>query len=74
MNEFGQYRFFEGSVDGVITNVPKGDLGFGYDPIFQPLGHDLTFAQMSPDLKNEISHRKRALEEFQKFFEIMQPV
>ena len=72
MNEFGQYRFFEGSVDGTITEFPLGDSGFGYDPVFVPNGYDLTFALMPSELKNEISHRKRALEEFQKYFDLMQ--
>lgn len=72
MNEYGQYRFFEGIVDGTIVQSPAGDSGFGYDPVFQPLGYDQTFAQMPISLKNNISHRKRALTEFQKFFELMQ--
>ena len=72
MNEYGQYRFFEGAVEGVITEEPCGTSGFGYDPVFQPTGYGQTFAQMSSDVKNEISHRKRALVEFQRYFEVMQ--
>lgn len=72
MNEFGQYRFFEGTVDGYITDEPRGVSGFGYDPVFLPAGYDHTFAEMTADLKNEISHRKRALQEFQKYFEMLQ--
>lgn len=72
MNEYGQYRFFEGTVDGIITEFPQGESGFGYDPVFKPNGYDLTFAQMTGELKNEISHRKRALAEFQKYFDVMQ--
>lgn len=53
-------RFFRGEVKGVITTEPAGTEGFGYDPIFKPEGFELTFAQMSPDAKNAISHRKHA--------------
>ncbi len=56
----GQQYFFEGVVDGVILKEKKGKVGFGYDPIFQPNGYDLTFAQMNLDLKNQISHRAKA--------------
>ncbi len=51
---------FEGRVDGVIVDAPRGEGGFGYDPIFQPDGYDQTFGEMSADLKNKISHRARA--------------
>ena len=51
---------FEGRVDGTITETPAGTDGFGYDPIFRPDGHEETFAQMSADQKNAISHRGRA--------------
>ncbi|MEG1588038.1 MAG: RdgB/HAM1 family non-canonical purine NTP pyrophosphatase [Mucinivorans sp.] len=50
----------EGRVDGTIIFEPRGDGGFGYDPIFVPEGSDLTFAQMTNDEKNTISHRGRA--------------
>lgn len=52
----------DGVVDGVITSSPAGDNGFGYDPIFIPEGYNLTFAQMTDDQKNSISHRHRATE------------
>lgn len=52
----------EGRVDGVITKFPKGVDGFGYDPVFQPNGYGITFAEMSPDLKNSISHRGKAMQ------------
>jgi XTP/dITP diphosphohydrolase len=48
---------FEGRVDGVITNDESGDKGFGYDPVFLPNGFDKTFAQMTDEEKNAISHR-----------------
>lgn len=52
----------EGCVEGVITRVPKGSEGFGYDPVFQPYGFNITFAEMSGEEKNKISHRARASE------------
>ncbi len=53
--------FFEGEVKGVITLEPRGDNGFGYDPVFMPNGFDKTFAEMSADEKNAISHREMAV-------------
>lgn len=53
---------FEGCIKGEITNSPIGESGFGYDPIFIPNGHKKTFAEMTSDEKNAISHRKQALE------------
>ena len=53
---------FEGIVEGKILTVPRGTQGFGYDPIFQPDGYDLSFAEMELDDKNKISHRGRAIE------------
>lgn len=53
-------RFFEGRVDGVITESPTGNGGFGYDPIFMPEECEVTFALMSAEEKNSISHRGRA--------------
>ncbi len=51
----------EGVVDGTIVDQPRGIGGFGYDPVFQPTGLDLTFAEMAPQLKNRISHRGKAV-------------
>ena len=53
---------FEGRVEGQITNVKIGDGGFGYDPVFIPDGYDKTFAEIESELKNSISHRKRAVD------------
>jgi XTP/dITP diphosphohydrolase len=50
----------EGRVDGVLTFPPRGDKGFGYDPIFTPTGGALTFGEMDPAAKDAISHRARA--------------
>jgi XTP/dITP diphosphohydrolase len=52
---------FEGVIEGTIVDSPRGSSGFGYDPIFQPLGLTQTFAELSPDQKNRISHRARAI-------------
>lgn len=56
----GEIRFFEGRVDGEIRLIPAGTDGFGYDPVFEPEGRGVTFAQMTADEKNAISHRGRA--------------
>jgi len=50
----------EGRVDGVLTFPPRGDKGFGYDPIFLPEGLDQTFGEMAPPTKDGMSHRARA--------------
>lgn len=55
-------RVYRGEVEGEIVWPPRGEGGFGYDAIFQPLGHDRTFAQMSSQDKKSMSHRGRALE------------
>ncbi|MEP6777789.1 MAG: RdgB/HAM1 family non-canonical purine NTP pyrophosphatase [Chthoniobacterales bacterium] len=52
---------FKGVVEGLITDEPRGKDGFGYDPIFQPTGFNQTFGELSPVIKNEISHRARAM-------------
>ena len=56
----GQSEVFEGRVDGTLVFPPRGELGFGYDPVFRPEGHDITFGEMDPDRKHAISHRARA--------------
>jgi XTP/dITP diphosphohydrolase len=56
----GQAENFEGRIDGTLTWPPRGDRGFGYDPIFVPAGHDVTFAEMEPAQKHEMSHRADA--------------
>lgn len=56
----GEKYFFEGIVDGEILLENHGVGGFGYDPIFRPLGYDKSFAEMNMDEKNNISHRARA--------------
>lgn len=54
-------HLFEGIVDGEITKSPSGTDGFGYDPVFRPEGWEMTFAEATPDEKNAVSHRGRAV-------------
>jgi XTP/dITP diphosphohydrolase len=56
----GMVESFEGRVDGTLTWPPRGDKGFGYDPIFVPAGRDITFGEMDPAEKHQISHRADA--------------
>ena len=56
-----------GKVEGIISNKPKGNNGFGYDPIFIPLKKRKTFAQMKPSDKYKIDHRYRAFNRIKKF-------
>lgn len=63
----GKEYQFEGIVEGTITQVKRGNSGFGYDPVFQPDGYEKTFAEMSLDEKNKISHRGRAVEKLVHF-------
>jgi XTP/dITP diphosphohydrolase len=59
----GDEHFFEGTVEGNIRQELSGNGGFGYDPIFEPEGYDITFAEMSMEQKNAISHRAKAMEQ-----------
>ena len=63
----GTVHTFEGTCPGTITTAPRGEGGFGYDPLFLPKGYDQTFAEMPPDTKNEISHRRKALDAVRQF-------
>ncbi len=62
-NESGTY-YFRGEVHGTLLTENRGHQGFGYDPIFTPNGHNITFAEMPAEEKNQISHRKKAIEKF----------
>jgi XTP/dITP diphosphohydrolase len=64
----GKLKLFSGRVDGIITTEVRGKGGFGYDPIFKPLGSELTFAEMGIDEKNKFSHRAKAIREFASWF------
>ena len=59
----GEEMLFNGIVKGAIATEKKGDSGFGYDPIFVPEGHSASFAQMSSEMKNSMSHRFRATQQ-----------
>lgn len=68
LNEDEVYSF-EGVMPGSIGFEAKGDNGFGYDPIFVPLGYDLSYAEMELDVKNKLSHRGQALRKAVDFLE-----
>jgi XTP/dITP diphosphohydrolase len=61
-------NLFDGVCEGKIIFEPRGQNGFGYDPLFVPNGFEKTFAELGDDVKNRLSHRARALEKFKKFF------
>jgi XTP/dITP diphosphohydrolase len=63
----GEEHFFEGRVDGEILLQEQGEKGFGYDPIFRPEGYEESFAQMTLDQKNQISHRGKAVQKLVDF-------
>ena len=64
--------FFEGEIWGEITTERHGQSGFGYDAVFKPDGYEQTFAEMSPEQKNEISHRKQALNKLLPFLAVIE--
>jgi len=63
----GYYNLFEGVCEGRIDTVKRGEKGFGYDPIFIPDGFDITYAEMTEQEKNSISHRGKAFKKSGKF-------
>jgi XTP/dITP diphosphohydrolase len=65
----GKETFFEGAVEGTIRHERSGSGGFGYDPIFQPDGYAITFAEMTMEKKNTISHRAKAVEKLVAYLE-----
>ena len=62
-------EYFEGRIYGNLLTENKGHKGFGYDPIFVPDEHQITFAEMLPEEKNKISHRKNAMDKFLNFLQ-----
>jgi XTP/dITP diphosphohydrolase len=63
----GEEFLFDGVVEGKILEEKRGDGGFGYDPIFVPDGFDETFAQLDAEVKNDISHRGKAIRKLAEF-------
>jgi len=63
----GKRYLFEGKIEGEIISSPRGNTGFGYDPIFQPNGYGQTFAELGLDVKNVISHRAKAVQQLALF-------
>ncbi len=59
--------FFEGEVRGRILKQPRGESGFGYDPVFAPEGYDRSFAELGEEVKNRISHRAAAIKRLKEF-------
>lgn len=60
-------EIFEGYMEGEIIDEPRGKNGFGYDPVFKPNGYDLTYAELSSEEKNKISHRAKSLKKLKEF-------
>ena len=65
----GEECIFEGRCHGQLAHEPSGKEGFGYDPLFVPLGHTSTFGVLPPEVKQALSHRSQAWTEFRKWFE-----
>jgi XTP/dITP diphosphohydrolase len=65
----GRVKIFFGYAGGAIGTEPRGENGFGYDPLFYPKGHDRTFAEMTDEEKDSLSHRGNALKQLRKFLE-----
>jgi XTP/dITP diphosphohydrolase len=60
---------FDGACEGRIDFHPRGSGGFGYDPLFLPTGHEVSFAELGEAIKNQISHRAQALEKLKQHFQ-----
>lgn len=65
----GAEHYFDGAVEGEILHAPDGEGGFGYDPLFRPLGWDKSFGRASAEEKNAVSHRGRAVEALRRYLE-----
>jgi XTP/dITP diphosphohydrolase len=66
-----QVLVVRGVCEGRIIRMPRGTKGFGYDPVFVPVGYDKTFAELGDEIKNQISHRAKALDEAKKLLSEM---
>ncbi len=66
-----RYEAFKGECRGNIATEPRGNHGFGYDPIFIPKGYKRTFAELGQEVKNRISHRLKALTKFKNYLETL---
>jgi len=64
---------FEDEIRGAITEAPRGQKGFGYDPVFVPAGSNKTFAELPLETKNKISHRARAAKKLREYFRTARP-
>ena len=69
----GEVYYFEGICDGHLTTEKRGNSGFGYDPVFIPDGFRQTFGELSPEIKNEISHRGKAVRKMVDFLKSLTP-
>lgn len=63
-------HLFEGVAEGMISSAPRGTHGFGYDPLFTPVDHERTFAEMSLEEKQRLSHRGKALRQWLEFLQM----
>lgn len=68
--EEGNCRFFEGKIKGEIALTPSGKGGFGYDPVFIPEGYDRSFAELTSEEKNSISHRALAVKRLDEYLSL----
>ncbi|MAO08608.1 MAG: hypothetical protein CL596_07855 [Alteromonas sp.] len=66
----GNQNLFLGICEGTITQEPRGEKGFGYDPVFQPIGLQETFAEMSLSQKSEIGHRGKAMRQLLQYLSL----
>jgi XTP/dITP diphosphohydrolase len=72
LNRNGSQKLFTGIAEGEITVEKSGSGGFGYDPIFMPLGYQETFAELSLEIKNDISHRGKATKDLLRYLTEME--
>ena len=68
-----QSETVRGVCEGHIIHAPRGEAGFGYDPVFVPTGYEKTFAELGDEIKNRLSHRARALDKARKLLSKMSP-